>query len=101
MSQTRQSWEPAREKDFFAALAANKVVFTGQYIVHGIIATNNGAAATTMTISEMQGGAWTQVGTLAVPIGATVAFPIPSSGVLFNGLAVTPAAALDVTVLRT
>ncbi len=101
MSQTRQSWEPARTKDFYAALAANTTVFTGQYITHGICATNKGAAATTLAIYEMVNGVWAQIGTLAVAVGATAAFPIPSSGLLFNGLNITPGAALDVTILRT
>lgn len=97
MSQTRASWEPARKKYFYPGLAAAQPVFTGQYIVHGIIATNNGSAATTLAIYENS----KQVGTLSVPAGTTAALPMPSSGILFDTLGVTPAAALDVTILST
>ncbi len=97
MPATRASWEPARGKTFYPALVATKTVFSGSQIVHGIIATNKGASATTLAIFENGG----QVGTLGVPAGATAEFPTPSSGILFSDLSVTPAAALDVTVLTT
>jgi hypothetical protein len=95
MAVTRQSWEPAHVKFFYAALASAKTVFSGIKIVHAITATNSGSAATTMEIEEGS----TQIGTLSVPANTTAAFPIPSSGVELNGLTVTPAAALDVTIL--
>lgn len=100
MSQTRQSWEPARTPSFYAGLAANQTVFSGQFIVHGIIATNKGASAATMAIYTMQNGSWAQIATLGIAAGATAALPLPSSGLLLNGLNITPSAALDVTVLR-
>lgn len=95
MPATRQSWEPARVPYFFAGLAAAQNVITSEKIVHAVIATNKGGTATTMAIS-ING---TQRATLAVPANATAALPLPSSGLLVQSLSVTPAAALDVTVL--
>ena len=93
---TRQSWEPAHDKFFAAGKAAAWNPFTMSKIVHAIIATNNGASATTMTITDGS----TEIGTLAVPANSTEHFPIPSCGLhIDGGLTVTPAAALDVTIL--
>ncbi len=95
MPSTRQSWEPARVPYFYAGLAAAQDVVTIEKIVHAIVATNKGASATTMAITANG----VQIGTLGIGIGQTAAFPLPSSGLLVQSLSVTPAAALDVTVL--
>lgn len=95
MAVTRQSWEPAHFKYFYAALAAAQAVFTDAKIVHAVIATNNGAAVTTLKVIENG----RQIGTLAVPVNTTAAFPLPSSGVQILALTVTPGTALDVTIL--
>ena len=95
MSATRRDWEPARTPYFFPALATGQTVFSGEHIVHAIVATNLGAAETTMAVFANG----SQIGTVAVPAGETAQLTVPASGLLVRALSVTPAAALDVTVL--